>query len=773
MKTKKILFNYFNIILFSWIILMVLRLAETLLILQKFGALNSFLLSELIGLGFDFLFVNTLLILIFPIYWALSKASATAAHIVFLPIILIFSTIHFLFLGYFLHQLKPLDIFLFQYSFEEVYLTVKTSGVNILTNLVLLSVFLLAGFTFFVWLTKHEFRSTTVKITYLLMLVSIPIFLAWQVFLVDEANKFTLNKSVSFYSNTIKKFCFENADDQLIYSRQDAKEFQETYASKKFIDLNFPLLRNFEQQNVLKPYFREFNAAPNIVILIVEGLNDDFIHAYRGVELMPFLSNLKRESLYWDHCFTLGERSFAAIPSITGSLPYAGKGFMGLKGSYPRHFSLVSVLNANNYFTTFFYGQASWFNKKDRFLEYNNIDSVLDNSKFDDKYQKIVEENYFWGYNDKDLYQQSLEIIAGRSRKPWLDIYFTGTSHSPYRISEHKKYEAKFQKLLEKLEDKADVNFFQTYKKYILTLIFVDDALEDFISERRKSEDFENTIFIITGDHPMTEMPIENSLKRYHVPLLFYSDKLIKPDKFSAKTSHLDIYESLLSLLADYGVDPPEYSSALGGKLPESKETTETKLFFMNDNREIIDYLSDTYYLAGEELFRVGDDLKLTKIDDKNKLQKLKNELDNFRKTSEYVSLNNKILPDTVYHKGLQHQLYFAESFPDSINFNTEFHNLIPGLEVRNAVLNYDIDFEYSIENGDKVFLVFQLSTNSDSVVLWQTRELEPSENDFHRQLILRQQGVADSLLKFKTFIWNRSQAETKIMNLKVGVWGQ
>ncbi|MBZ0244233.1 MAG: LTA synthase family protein, partial [Bacteroidales bacterium] len=500
----------------------------------------------------------------------------------------------------------PLDVFLFQYSFDEVYLTVKTSGVNILNNLMLLLVFLLAVIAVFVWLTKAVFRSSTVKTAYLVVLVSLPFLPAWGVFLVDESDKFALNKSVVFYFNTIEKFCMGSADAQFSYTHLDAKEFQEANGSKKYIDLDFPLLRKFEQQNVLKPYFREFDTKPNIVILIVEGLNDDFIHAYRGVELMPFLSNLKHNSLYWDRCFALGERSFAAIPSILGSLPYGEKGFSGLPG-YPRHFTLVSVLNANDYFTTFFYGQAGWFNKKDRFLEYNNIDKVLDNSKFDDKFQKIIEENYFWGYNDKDLFQQSLEMIEARSGKPWLDIYFSGTSHSPYRISEHEKYEAKFQDLLGKLENKADIDFFQAYKKYILTLIFVDDALEEFIAERRKSDDFENTIFIITGDHPMTEMPIKNSLKRYHVPLLLYSDKLIKPDKFSAKTSHLDIYESLLSFLTDYGVEPPEYSAALGGKLPMSKKSPETKLAFMNDNREIIDYLSDTYYLAGEDLFEVGD----------------------------------------------------------------------------------------------------------------------------------------------------------------------
>ncbi len=771
MKIQSVFFKYFNIILFSWVILVILRLSEIALIFLKYGTLNAFFFSEIVGLGLDILWVNVLLLLGFPLFWILNKVAYVAANSIFALIILAFSTLHLLLIGYFVHQLKPLDVFLFQYTLDEVYMTVKTSGVNLLNNTLLLLAFLLSSTGFFVWLTKRRFSNFTVRISFVFILFSLLITLVLR-FLTYESDVFTQNKSVSFYTNTIKYFYVAKTYDQQAYSWRDAKEFQEIHGMKNYIDFDFPLLRSFESNNVLKPFFHDFDTTPNIVILLIEGLNDDFIHEYKGVELMPFLSNLKRKSLYWDRCFALSERSFGAIPSIIGSLPYAEKGFSGVR-TYPRHFSLVSLLNVNNYFTSFYYGQAGWFNKKDRFFEYNNIDNVLDNSGFDDKYQKIIEEDYFWGYNDKDLFQQALEIIKPRSQKPHFDIYFTGTSHSPYRIAEPEKYEVKFQDLLKKLEDKTAIKFFQTYKQYILTLLFVDDALEVFINDQIMSDDFKNTLFIITGDHPMTEIPIKNSLKRYHVPLLLYSDKLIKAERFSAKTSHLDIYETLLSFLADYGLETPKYTAALGGTLPKNSETKGKKLAFMNDNREIIDYLSDNYYLAGNDLFEVGEDLSLTKTDDKITLQKLKNERINFIKTSKYASLEDRILPDTVYHNGLKHHLYFTKDYADSISFSSEYYNFMPVLEVKNNKIYYDIDFDYTVEDGARVLLVFQLTALNDSVLLWQTREIDPSQKSFSRQLILRKNTLADSLLQFKSFVWNRSQSEFKMNNLNVSLWGK
>ena len=336
---------------------------------------------------------------------------------------------------------------------------------------------------------------------------------------------------------------------------------------------------------------------------------------------MPFTSGLKDRSLYWNRCFTLGERSFAVVPSLLGSLPYGEKGFT-LLDKLPRHLSLVSILEANNYQTDFFYGQAAWFHQKDRFFKYNNIGLIVDKSRFSDKYSKIIvgNDHFFWGYNDKDLFNQSFQVIDTIQKKPRLDIFFTGTSHSPFQISDQDYYDSRFSKMMSELKNDSTIVFFEKYKKYIQSVLFVDDALESFFKEYEARSDYDNTIFIITGDHPMTEIPIANSLKRYHVPLIIFSKGLNTTKTFTHTVSHLDVYETILSFLADYRINVPDVSSALGSNLLLEKSDREKRIAFMNDNREIIDFYSNDYFLSGEQLYSVAKDLTLTASTDINVL---------------------------------------------------------------------------------------------------------------------------------------------------------
>src|SRR5690606_37026509 len=137
--------------------------------------------------------------------------------------------------------------------------------------------------------------------------VSIPLF-----FLIDSnsetrSDKFSLNKGFYFIGKSI---IFLSSEAQSASS--EAIEFSKLYPHKDFINKEYPLVYVVERENELGKYFNDFTDNPNIVILIVEGLNDDFIHEYKGSILMPFLSQLKNKSLYWNRCFTLGERSFAA-----------------------------------------------------------------------------------------------------------------------------------------------------------------------------------------------------------------------------------------------------------------------------------------------------------------------------------------------------------------------------------------------------------------------------------------------------------------------------
>ncbi|RYZ58141.1 MAG: hypothetical protein EOO14_10075, partial [Chitinophagaceae bacterium] len=77
-------------------------------------------------------------------------------------------------------------------------------------------------------------------------------------------------------------------------------------------------------------------------------------------------------------------------------------------------------------------------------------------------------------------------------------------------------------------------------------MAYSDESIRSFLLAYRQRPDFDNTIFIITGDHRLIPVPEDNMLSRFHVPLLIYSPLLKRQASFPALSSHLDIAPSLV-----------------------------------------------------------------------------------------------------------------------------------------------------------------------------------------------------------------------------------
>lgn len=767
MKINPALAKYFKILILNALIQVTLRLLETFLILLNFGIPESLFKSEVLGCIYDLILTNSFLLILFPVFYLVSRISEKTADFIFVSFIALFTTIHFFILRYFLYQLSPLDTFLYKYSIKEIFLTVNTSDLSYVNVFLLLTILLAAIFFSNQVLRKIKFSRPVIIAGYAIILLSVSSLIFIRPPIVN-LNNYAKNKSLYFFSRSLSYFSDPKADSGQ-FSNQNSADFQGLYPDKIFVNTEYPLLHEFKNNNVLKPFFNPFNSAPNIVILIVEGLNDDFIRNYRGTQLMPFLSQLTSQSLYWNRCFTLGERSFAAVPSILGSLPYGETGFSLLK-KLPRHLSLVSILHASDYQTTYFDGQASWFHQKDRFYRYNNIDQIFDNSKFSEKYTKIIvgNDHFFWGYNDKDLFNQSFEVLDTLAKKPRLDIYFTGTSHSPFAISDPRYYDVRFSKLINELKNDSDIVFFNRYKKYIQSILFVNDALESFFTIYETRPDYDNTVFIITGDHPMTELPIANSLKRYHVPLIIYSKKLKAPKIFTHTVSHLDLYETLLSFLSEYNIRVPRQSAALGSNLISDPSDSEKRIAFMNDNREIVDFYSNNYFLSGEKLYSVGKNLSLTVSGNVNVLKRMQHELELFKSTNLNVSVNDKIMPDSLYYKFLGYKLLLSHPIDSGlIEFNSEYFSVVNSTVLPNKPICYDISFDSYGMADKELSLVYQLTAKNDRMIFWGSSDVTNDTKSFLAQVKIPQQIGSDSILYFKSYFWNKNSKDFKFRNLK------
>ena len=246
------------------------------------------------------------------------------------------------------------------------------------------------------------------------------------------------------------------------------------------------------------------------------------------------------------------------------------------------------------------------------------------------------------------MFNQSFEVIDTLHKSKRLDIYFTGTSHSPFAINEDAYYTSK----LNALKQNENEDFFNTYQKYLKSILFVNDALQAFFEEYKKRDDYKNTIFIITGDHPMTELPIDNSLKRYHVPLIIYSEKLKQANTFTNVVSHLDISETILSFLQNYNVTIPNERTSLGDYLI-SNDNQNKHFACMNDNREIVDYYSNGYYLSENTLYKVDSKLGISEVYNESKKASILTELNTFKTINLYTCLSNKIISDEIYNNEL------------------------------------------------------------------------------------------------------------------------
>ncbi|MEP7195735.1 MAG: LTA synthase family protein [Saprospiraceae bacterium] len=651
--------------------------------------------SEALGLLEDLFLCIGIFWIIFPIYNKLFQQKNQRKLYVFDIFIVILTIGHIIILEYFFYQMEPLDVFVFGHKPSEMMFSLSTSNLSFKRLFFVFIAFITLLILGLYYYKKNQFKTT--NFIYLKYFGVLGLFLF---FYLDLYGKFPVasdlikNKSYYFYANILKDRTNKFLDPNI---NEWAPKYQQEFPGKNYVNTEYPFLHTFENNGNLGNYLSSFNRSPNIIILLTESLSEYFIHPIRGMHFMPFLDSLSKVSLYWPNHLSLGERSFAANPAITASVPYAETGFSLLE-TYPYHFSLINVLQKNNYFCSFYYGQGAWFHNKKHFYSFNNIDRLLDKNSFDSSRTKVLvgDEQNFWGYNDFELFNQYLSSSDSLKNEKRFDILFTGTSHAPFIIKNPDYYNERFERELSSIKDPIDREHFILYKKFYLSLYNVDDAYRNLFDSLSRRSDFDQTVFLVTGDHAMTELPRNNALQPYKVPLFIYSKKIIHPERFEEVCSQNDIYETLLSYLnKSYQLQIPKYSTALGNKIKFEKNFDQSGTYiFMNNNRQIVDIYSNGYYLYKDKyLFKVYEDLMIREIIDPEILNSLRKKLYTFRAASLKASMLNGLMPDSLFFEFTKQKIYTSSKIDSVISSNSS--RLISEVNIPgNTEYIFDLSFE-------------------------------------------------------------------------------
>ena len=378
--------------------------------------------------------------------------------------------------------------------------------------------------------------------------------------------------------------------------------------------------------------------------------------------------------MYWKNFLSTTGRTFGVIPSVIGSLPFGEQGFLAIPKT-PSHISLLNILKANGYTTSFYAGHNSAFDRLANFLEYNEIDNIIDMSTYGPEFQlqKGNNQEFSWGYPDAYIMKKVLATIDD-FKEPRFDIIMTLTNHDPFEFPEKDQYIDKVRQMVNSGMDLGvEKKKILDYAHIFATLLYSDSAIQNYFEHYKERDDFENTIFIITGDHRLIPIPHKDQLCRYHVPLIIYSPLLKKAEQFNAVSSHFDIAPSLLTFLnKNYTINQLDYTAWLGKGLDTMRSFRNThQIPLMRYKGKLDDFIYENYFYSDGKLYEIKDDLGTYKITSQLLERKIKDSLLAFKKLNLYVTKNDKIYPDSLNFYAKPQKEFTQEELTIIENYNT------------------------------------------------------------------------------------------------------
>jgi len=277
----------------------------------------------------------------------------------------------------------------------------------------------------------------------------------------------------------------------------------------------------------------------NVVVILMESFAGRYCGALCDRHgLTPEFDRLAKDGILFTRAFANGTHTHQGVYATLTSFPnLPGYEFLMKMMEASQEFSgLPTLLHRHGYQSVFLYnGLFSWDNKEG-FFRNHGIDRFIGT----DDYSNPVFRDPVWGVSDLDVYRranQEFRSMAGS--KPFLGVILTLSNHAPFNLPDP----LPFPRIVtgDHLEGRFN------------GMRYADWALGDFFREASKEAYFQDTLFVITGDHGFAVPPniTPMSLARFNVPLLFYAPGHLAPQRRDTVASQVDIGPSVMGLLGN------------------------------------------------------------------------------------------------------------------------------------------------------------------------------------------------------------------------------
>lgn len=679
--------NFFAIVAVWYFAITLTRIFEAILLQICHQKLQLLFRFEVLGLFYDYILVFLSSIVFFIPFYFTQQRNRRVAHTLSLAIILPWIVFSLLLIQYYMFGLVPLDNAILNYSIKDIWHIIAAS-VEINFGFIA-GIITVLGLIISIILLHRKLPNKIASIIGATSFLFSAGLLLYRGEITPPPSHFStgiqyntaINKTVYFLSK-LSNGSTNNEYDTTV-SLFDIRTIQKNYPESKFINDSFPFLRYKDKESTLAPFFTlKQDSTPNIVLIITESLSGVVAgpDATLG-SFTPFLDSLAKHSLYWNNCISTSERTINAPSSILGSLPSAN-GFASLSGDMPFHYSLISILRKIKYQTSFFYGGDLCFDNLHDFINYQKFDTVY-GGQFSTQNNVII-----WGIDDESLFDKDRTKSQNTKQQAFIKVFLTLSTHGPYIFNNQEKYNRLVEEKIHNTTSTSDFAFSSEIKKNCAALLYTDNAIRQYINHCKQKPNFQNTIFVIVGDHTHSLFASYSDIEKYHVPLIIYSPLLNRHHHSKAIVSHLDIVPSILSLLnKTYNI--PRYDTIhwLGQQLDTSSTfKANKKQAFLNIGRQLNDYLSDSIYYSNGRLYTVHNNLQLTPLQNDSISRKIEHELAIYRKVNYYVCHQNRLFPYHLKEK----KIWSIGILQDSSVFQKEFIDL-PNIKIDQIEGTYKI----------------------------------------------------------------------------------
>lgn len=283
----------------------------------------------------------------------------------------------------------------------------------------------------------------------------------------------------------------------------------------------------------------------NVVVLICESLGMEYYGSYnRHLDdgqyqgFTPFLDTLCTKSLTYERSFCNGRKSIDGMPSVLSSIPMFIEPFFLTPASLNTIGGLARSLNSKGYATAFFHGAENGsmgfeaFSRSSGFQQYFGRTEYNANPDFDgDK-----DFDGLWSIWDEPFLQFYCKTMTQQMKEPFMTAVFTASSHHPFNIPEQYR-------------DTFPEGQLPMHK----CIRYLDHSLRRFFEHASLQPWYQNTLFVITGDHTNQSCHEEyqTDLGLYCVPVIFFdpSGEVFPAERRKGVSQQIDIMPTLLSAL--------------------------------------------------------------------------------------------------------------------------------------------------------------------------------------------------------------------------------